>query len=75
MEIFISFLYWMGLIIGLPIVILVIHSIQFNAWKENFSKDGLKRHVTELITILLIWIGYEIIKSKFTKKEKDIEKK
>jgi hypothetical protein len=73
MEYIVSLLAWIGLLVGVPLIVLVIHSIQFDTWNENFSKKGLKRHAKELIVFLLIggalMVGWEILKSTFTKKK------
>jgi len=49
MDVLIGFLLYFGVAVGIFFGVLLVHSIQFNTWDENFSKQGLKRHTKEFI--------------------------
>jgi hypothetical protein len=58
-EVLRGFLAFVGVVVGLFFGVLLVHSIQFDTWNENFSKQGLKRHIIELIdyTLLFLMLG------------------
>jgi hypothetical protein len=62
-----------GIVLGVALIVLYFHSCLFGTWKENFSKDGLKKHAKDLGIFLVIgaalMVGWEIVKSTFSKKK------
>ena len=54
-EVLRSFLLLIGTIFGICLGTLVVHSIQFNTWEENFSKKGLKRHAIDFINYCFLF--------------------